>query len=115
MFPDLLPTETSTVVAVPAPRTTTPALFAPTVHAERRFWEFFTAHIRNPNTRLAYPRPGGAGRSPSHPRDHAPPAPRHSTKVVCNSKIGNSTESTITSTTLPTTIIMTGSSSVERR
>ena len=22
--------------------------------AERRFWEFFTAHIRNPNTRLAY-------------------------------------------------------------
>ena len=22
--------------------------------AERRFWEFFTAHIRNPNTRIAY-------------------------------------------------------------
>ena len=22
--------------------------------AERRFWEFFTAHIRNRNTRLAY-------------------------------------------------------------
>ena len=32
----------------------TPALFSPTTHAERRFWEFFTAHIRNPNTRLAY-------------------------------------------------------------
>ena len=26
----------------------------PTERAERRFWEFFTAHIRNPNTRLAY-------------------------------------------------------------
>ena len=26
----------------------------PNEHAERRFWEFFTAHIRNPNTRLAY-------------------------------------------------------------
>ena len=32
----------------------TPVLFSPTTHAERRFWEFFTAHIRNPNTRLAY-------------------------------------------------------------
>ena len=32
----------------------TPALFAPTERAERRFWEFFTAHIRNRNTRLAY-------------------------------------------------------------
>ena len=32
----------------------TPVLFSPTEHAERRFWEFFTAHIRNPNTRLAY-------------------------------------------------------------
>ena len=29
-------------------------LFSPCSHAERRFWEFFTAHIRNPNTRLAY-------------------------------------------------------------
>ena len=28
--------------------------FSPSVRAERRFWEFFTAHIRNPNTRLAY-------------------------------------------------------------
>ena len=26
----------------------------PSEHAERRFWEFFTAHIRNRNTRLAY-------------------------------------------------------------
>ena len=53
MFPDLLLVEAS-AVAVPGPRTTTPALFSPNEHAERRFWEFFTAHIRNPNTRLAY-------------------------------------------------------------
>ena len=37
-------------------RLPTPVLFSPSPHAERRFWEFFTAHIRNPNTRLAYPR-----------------------------------------------------------
>ena len=30
-------------------------LFSPSERAERRFWEFFTTHIRNPNTRLAYP------------------------------------------------------------
>ena len=54
MFPDLLPIEASAGAAPPAPRTRTPALFSPTERAERRFWEFFTAHIRNPNTRLAY-------------------------------------------------------------
>ena len=54
MFPDLLPIEASAGAAPPAPRTTTPALFSPSERAERRFWEFFTAHIRNPNTRLAY-------------------------------------------------------------
>ena len=54
MFPDLIPAETTAGALSPAPRTTTPALFSPTGHAERRFWEFFTAHIRNPNTRLAY-------------------------------------------------------------
>ena len=37
-----------------AVRSPTPMLFSPTPRAERRFWEFFTAHIRNPNTRLAY-------------------------------------------------------------
>ena len=55
--PDLIPTEASAVSAVsvpPGPRATTLALFSPTERAERRFWEFFTAHIRNPNTRLAY-------------------------------------------------------------
>ena len=25
-----------------------------TEQAQRKFWEFFTAHIRNPNTRRAY-------------------------------------------------------------
>ena len=54
MFPDLVPIETSAGTAVPVRRATTPALFSPTERAERRFREFFTAHIRNPNTRLAY-------------------------------------------------------------
>jgi integrase/recombinase XerD len=30
------------------------ALFQHTPHSGRRFWEFFTVHIRNPNTRRAY-------------------------------------------------------------
>ena len=30
-----------------------PALFAPTADASKRFIEFFTANIRNPNTRKA--------------------------------------------------------------
>jgi site-specific recombinase XerD len=33
-----------------------PALFAPDTNAARRFVEFFTANIRNPNTRKAYAR-----------------------------------------------------------
>src|ERR1700674_4995698 len=33
-----------------------PAIFAPDQHAARRFVEFFTANIRNPNTRRAYHR-----------------------------------------------------------
>ncbi len=35
-------------------RGATPALFGVSEHAQRKFWEFFTAHIRNPNTRRAY-------------------------------------------------------------
>ena len=35
---------------------TLPALFAPSPNAKRRFIEFFTAHIRNPNTRRSYAR-----------------------------------------------------------
>jgi site-specific recombinase XerD len=34
--------------------TATPALFAGSAHDARRFWEFFTANIRNPHTRRAY-------------------------------------------------------------
>lgn len=33
-----------------------PRLFVPDAHAAKRFVEFFTAHIRNPNTRRAYAR-----------------------------------------------------------
>ena len=54
MLPELLPAESPDRPALPAHRTAAPALFSPSSHAERRFWEFFTAHIRNPNTRLAY-------------------------------------------------------------
>ena len=32
----------------------TPILFAGSNDTEKRFWEFFTANIRNPNTRMAY-------------------------------------------------------------
>ena len=54
MVPDLLPIDTSAGSPPTTPRTTTPALFSPTGRARQRFWEFFTAHIRNPNTHLAY-------------------------------------------------------------
>lgn len=39
-----------------APAGNLPALFAPDAQASRRFIEFFTANIRNPNTRRAYAR-----------------------------------------------------------
>ena len=35
-------------------RGATPALFGTSRRAQRKFWEFFTAHIHNPNTRRAY-------------------------------------------------------------
>ena len=54
MFPDLVPAEGPARPPPPARYAATPALFSPSEHAERRFWEFFTAHIRNRNTRLAY-------------------------------------------------------------
>ena len=38
----------------PVPARRRPRSSPPPPHAERRFWEFFTAHIRNPNTPLAY-------------------------------------------------------------
>ena len=54
-----MPTELTTIertVAIPAriERRVTPILFAGSTRAEKRFWEFFTANIRNPNTRMAY-------------------------------------------------------------
>ena len=54
MFPDLVPVERPGLPAPPARHAATPALFSPSERAERRFWEFFTAHIRNRNTRFAY-------------------------------------------------------------
>ena len=53
---DLQPTLRSTT-AIPVERIGVgrlPALLAPDPDAERRVIEFFTAHIRNPNTRRAY-------------------------------------------------------------
>ena len=47
----LQPTLLRTAAAVPA-------LFAPDAAAERRTLEFFTAHIRNANTRKAYAHAG---------------------------------------------------------
>ena len=35
-------------------RRITPVLFARSDGAEKQFWEFFTANISNPNTRMAY-------------------------------------------------------------
>ena len=54
MLPDPVPIDASVRATPPARRAATPTLFSPSERAERRFWEFFTAHIRNPNTRLAY-------------------------------------------------------------
>jgi len=42
------------LVASTGQGTATPALFAGSPHAARRFWEFFTAEIPNDNTRKAY-------------------------------------------------------------
>ena len=43
-------------ISIPAriARGMTPALFGVSKQAQRKFWEFFTANIRNPNTRRAY-------------------------------------------------------------
>ena len=54
MFPDLLPMEGPARPPPPARHAAMPALFSPSERAEQRFWEFFSAHIRNRNTRLAY-------------------------------------------------------------
>ena len=46
------PEESSTPARIA--RGTTPALFGGTKQAQRKFWEFFTVNIRDPNTRRAY-------------------------------------------------------------
>ena len=46
----------SIVTTAPNATVSLPALFSPTADASRRFVEFFTANIRNPNTRKAYAR-----------------------------------------------------------
>ena len=53
MFPDLVPAEGPARPPLPARRAATPALFSPSERAERRFLEFFTAHIRNTAAYLA--------------------------------------------------------------
>ncbi|MBX3335951.1 MAG: hypothetical protein KF876_17600, partial [Nitrospira sp.] len=45
--------KTTIQLAIPATKKL-PALFTPTPNAAKRFVEFFTANIRNPNTRKAY-------------------------------------------------------------
>jgi site-specific recombinase XerD len=44
----------SQLIEVPTPYSQFPALFTPNTEAAKRTLEFFTAHIRNPNTRRAY-------------------------------------------------------------
>jgi site-specific recombinase XerD len=47
---------TQALIAVGGTTASLPALFAPTPAASKRYIEFFTANIRNPNTRKAYAR-----------------------------------------------------------
>src|SRR6202790_4067210 len=51
---DLIPASGRQLAAVGANPSNLPALFLRSGDAGRRFWEFFTAHIRNRNTRRAY-------------------------------------------------------------
>src|SRR5579872_3662264 len=50
----LVPINGRQLAAVGAGRGNVPALFLRTPEGARRFWEFFTANIRNRNTRKAY-------------------------------------------------------------
>ena len=51
---DLVPVSGRQLAAVGAGRGNVPTIFLRTEDAGRRFWEFFTANIRNRNTRTAY-------------------------------------------------------------
>ena len=50
----LITIERTAMIPTRIARQLTPVLFSGSDKAERRFWEFFTANIRNPNTRMAY-------------------------------------------------------------
>ena len=50
----LITIERTAMIPTRIARQLTPMLFSSSKKAERRFWEFFTANIRNPNTRMAY-------------------------------------------------------------
>ena len=50
----LITIERTAMIPTRIARQITPVLFSGANKAERRFWEFFTANIRNPNTRMAY-------------------------------------------------------------
>ena len=50
----LITIERTAMIPTRISRQITPVLFSGSNKAERRFWEFFTATIRNPNTRMAY-------------------------------------------------------------
>lgn len=57
MINDLVPTGRGTTLPLPN-------LFTPDVETSKRFIEFFTANIRNPNTRKAYVRAVARGSPP---------------------------------------------------
>src|SRR4051812_5720205 len=50
----LVPVSSRQLAAVGAAVGNLPALFLRSEHSSKRFWEFFTANIRNRNTRRAY-------------------------------------------------------------
>jgi hypothetical protein len=54
MSDDLIPISGRQLVAVGASNGSLPRMFLRSQGAGKRFWEFFTAHIRNRNTRKAY-------------------------------------------------------------
>ena len=54
MDTELITIDRTAMIPTRIARQLTPVLFSGSNKAERRFWEFFTANIRNPNTRMAY-------------------------------------------------------------
>ena len=54
MDTELITIDRTAMIPTRVARQITPMLFSGSNKAEKRFWEFFTATIRNPNTRMAY-------------------------------------------------------------